>query len=113
MVQYSAGVDETFAALADPTRRSILERLGQGSASISDLAESFEMTLTGIRKHVRVLEDAALVTTVKSGRVRTCSLAPRDISREAAWIARYQEMVESRLDRLGQFVENRKGTDHG
>jgi len=113
MVQYSAGVDLTFAALADPTRRRILERLGRGNASISDLAAGFEMTLTGVRKHVRVLEDAALVTTVKSGRVRNCTLGPRDLEREAAWIERYREMLEARLDRLGQFVEHRKGTDHG
>ena len=112
MVQYSPGVDRAFAALADPTRRRIVERLGRGDASISDLAASFEMTLTGLRKHVRVLEDARLVTTVKSGRVRTCTLGPRGMDREAAWIARYQEMLEARLDRLGQFVENRKGTDH-
>ena len=108
-------IDSVFAAVADPTRRRILERLGRGDASISDLAESFDMTLTGLRKHVRVLEDARLVTTAKVGRVRTCMLGPRRLDREAAWIARYQEMLEARMDRLGEFLEgtkNPKGARH-
>jgi DNA-binding transcriptional ArsR family regulator len=104
MVQYSPRLDTTFAALSDGTRRGILERLGRGSASISDLAESFGMTLTGIKKHVRVLEEAKLVTSEKVGRVRTCSLGPRRLEDEQAWIAKYQQMVEDRLDRLGDFL---------
>jgi DNA-binding transcriptional ArsR family regulator len=115
MVQYTSDLDSAFAAVADPTRRRILERLGRGDASISDLAADFEMTLTGLRKHVQVLEGARLVTTRKSGRVRTCTLGPRRLEREAAWIARYQAMLEARMDRLGAFLEgttNSKGARH-
>lgn len=104
MVQYSTRLDSAFAALSDPTRRGILERLGRGGASISDLAESFGMTLTGIKKHVRVLEDAQLVTTAKAGRVRTCSLGPRRLEDEQAWIAKYQRMLEERYDHLERFL---------
>jgi DNA-binding transcriptional ArsR family regulator len=104
MVQYSTPLDTTFAALSDPTRRGILEQLGRQSASISDLAGSFGMTLTGMRKHVRLLEDAKLVTTVKVGRVRSCSLGPRRLEGEQAWIADYQQMVEARFDRLDEFL---------
>lgn len=109
MVQYSDGLDETFGALADRTRRSILERLGDGEASISELADQFGMTLTGVKKHVRVLEDAGLVTTEKVGRVRRCRLGLRRLQEETAWIARYQEMLEARLDRLGEFLERTEG----
>jgi DNA-binding transcriptional ArsR family regulator len=109
MVQYFDGLDETFGALADPTRRGVLERLGVQEASISELAEQFDMTLTGMKKHVRVLEDAGLVTTEKVGRVRRCRLGPRRLQDETAWIARYQEMLEARLDRLGEFLERDRG----
>jgi DNA-binding transcriptional ArsR family regulator len=105
MVQYSpAPLDTTFAALSDGTRRGILERLGRERASISHLAEAFGMTLTGIKKHVRILEDAKLVTTEKVGRVRTCSLGPRRLEDEQAWIAKYQQMLEGRFDRLDEFL---------
>ena len=104
MVQYPRDLDSSFAALSDPTRRGILERLGRGSASVSDLAETFGMTLTGIKKHVRVLEDARLVTTAKAGRVRTCSLGPRQLEDEQAWIAKYQRMLEERFDHLERFL---------
>ena len=104
MVQYSPSLDSAFAALSDPTRRGILEQLGRGSASISDLAASFGMTLTGIKKHVRVLEDAKLVTTAKAGRVRTCSLGPRRLEDEQAWIGKYQRMLQDRYDRLAEFL---------
>jgi DNA-binding transcriptional ArsR family regulator len=104
MVQYSTRLDTTFAALSDRTRRGILERLGRGSASISDLAESFGMTLTGMKKHVRVLEEARLVTTEKVGRVRTCSLTPHRLEVEQAWIAKYRQMVEDRYDHLDRFL---------
>ena len=109
MVQYPSDLDAVFAAVADPTRRGILERLGQREASITDLAEAFDMTLTGMKKHVRVLEDAGLVQTQKIGRVRTCSLGQRRLTAEAAWIAKYQQMVEDRLDSLGAFLERTKG----
>ena len=110
MVQYSPRLDTAFAALADPTRRGILERLGQNDVSISELAEIFDMTLTGIRKHVQVLEEAKLVTTKKIGRVRTCSLGPRRLDDETEWIGMYQRMLDARLDRLGAFLERTKGT---
>jgi DNA-binding transcriptional ArsR family regulator len=105
MVQYQANLDAAFAALADPTRRGILERLGQGDTSISELAGDFAMTLTGIKKHVSILEDARLVTTEKQGRVRTCRLGPRRLAEEAAWITTYRRMLEERLDHLGAFLE--------
>jgi DNA-binding transcriptional ArsR family regulator len=104
MVQYTDSLDTAFAALSDPTRRGILKRLGRGQASISDLAESFGMTLTGIKKHVRVLEEARMVTTAKAGRVRTCSLGPRRLEQEQAWIANYQRMLEARYDRLDELL---------
>jgi DNA-binding transcriptional ArsR family regulator len=109
MVQCSGLLDKAFAAVSDPTRRGILERLGRGDASISDLAASFEMTLTGIKKHVGVLEGAGLVTTEKIGRVRTCRLGPRRLEDEAQWIGQYQKMLEARLNRLGEFLERTKG----
>jgi DNA-binding transcriptional ArsR family regulator len=104
MVQYAGQLDTTFAALSDGTRRGILERLGRERASISDLAASFGMTLTGIKKHVRILEEAELVTTEKVGRVRTCGLGPRRLEDEQAWIANYQHMLEARYDRLDEFL---------
>jgi len=108
MVHYSR-LDDGFAALADPTRRGILERLGRRDASISDLASGFRMTLTGLKKHVGVLEAAGLVTTVKVGRVRRCRLGPRHLSGETAWITQYHRMLEARMDRLGAFLERTKG----
>jgi DNA-binding transcriptional ArsR family regulator len=109
MVQCSPLLDTAFAALSVQTRRGILERLARGDASISDLAVDFEMTLTGIKKHVQILEEAGLVTTEKRGRVRHCRLGPRRLEDETAWIARYQRMLEARLDRLGRFLERSKG----
>jgi DNA-binding transcriptional ArsR family regulator len=111
MVQYLLRLDSAFAALSDPTRRGILERLGAGDASVSDLAASFDMTLTGVKKHVRVLERAGLVTTKKVGRVRHCRLGPRRLDAETAWIANYQQMLEERLDSLGEFLERTKGSE--
>ena len=109
MVQYSSDLDAVFAAVSDPTRRGILERLGRREASITELAEAFDMTLTGMKKHVRVLEDAGLVRTQKVGRVRTCTLGQKRLTAEADWIARYQQMVEARLDSLEEFLERTKG----
>jgi DNA-binding transcriptional ArsR family regulator len=109
MVQYSKRLDHSFAALSDPTRRGILERLGRKDAAISELAEEFDMTLTGIKKHVRVLEKAGLVTTQKIGRVRRCTLGPRRLDDETAWIEDYRRMLEDRLNRLGEFLERTKG----
>lgn len=110
MVQYMA-LDLTFAAVADSTRRGVLERLGRGDASITELADAFDMTLTGMKKHVRVLEDARLLTTEKVGRVRVCRLGSRRLTTEAAWIAKYEQMVNARLDRLETFLERTKGDD--
>ena len=101
MVQYSTPVDRAFAALADPTRRAVLERLGSGSATISELAEPFGMSLTGMKKHIRLLEEAQLVTTEKVGRVRRCMLAPYAFEGISTWL--------QRLDRFAQVVERTKG----
>jgi DNA-binding transcriptional ArsR family regulator len=109
MVQCSDGLDDSFRALSDRTRRGILERLGTHEASITELAEHFGMTLTGMKKHVHVLEEAGLVSTEKVGRVRMCRIGPRRLDDETAWITRYQEMLEARLDRLGEFLERTKG----
>jgi DNA-binding transcriptional ArsR family regulator len=108
MVQYQPQLDRTFAALADPTRRQILEQLGRGSATISELAEPFEMSLTGMKKHVRVLEDAELVRTEKIGRARRCRLGPRQLEDVTEWIDAYRRTLEERFDRLGELLENRK-----
>ena len=109
MVQYSPRLDHTFAALSDPTRRGVLELLGRGDASISELASRFDITLTGMKKHIQILERSGLVETEKVGRVRTCSLGSRRLDDEAAWIEKYREMLESRLDRLEAFLEKTKG----
>jgi DNA-binding transcriptional ArsR family regulator len=105
MVQYSSSLDSAFAALADPTRRGILEWLGRRDATITELAEEFGMTLTGVKKHVAVLEGARLLATEKVGRVRTCRLGPRRLDREAAWIDRHMEQMEERFNRLEAFLE--------
>jgi DNA-binding transcriptional ArsR family regulator len=109
MVQYKAQLDTTFSAIADPIRRGILERLAQGDASISELAGDFEMTLTGVKKHVRVLEGASLVTTEKLGRVRNCRLGPNRLEGESEWMDRYRRMLDGRLDRLEAFLERTRG----
>jgi DNA-binding transcriptional ArsR family regulator len=109
MVQYqSAPLDTSFAALADATRRGVLEQLGRRDASISDLAEKFHMTLTGMKKHVGVLEQAGLVTTEKVGRVRTCKLGLARLEEETAWIDRYRQLWVSRFDELDNIVEELK-----
>jgi DNA-binding transcriptional ArsR family regulator len=106
MVHFAAPpLDLTFAALADPTRRGILERLGDADASITDLAGRFDMTLTGMKKHVIVLEEAGLVRTAKVGRVRTCTLGPRHLDAEAAWIERHRQHWHDRFDALDRLVE--------
>jgi len=109
MVQfYRARLDASFAALSDTTRRGVLEQLGRSDASITDLALKFEMTLTGMKKHVGVLERAGLVTTAKVGRVRTCRLGPRRLDEETAWIERYRQLWASRLDELDRVVAELK-----
>jgi DNA-binding transcriptional ArsR family regulator len=109
MVQYShARLDTSFAALSDATRRGVLEQLGRADASVTELAEKFHMTLTGMKKHVGVLEQAGLVTTQKVGRVRTCKLGPRRLEEEAAWLEEYRQLWASRFDELDRVVEELK-----
>jgi DNA-binding transcriptional ArsR family regulator len=109
MVQYSqARFDASFAALSDATRRGVLEQLGRSEASITELAEKFHMTLTGMKKHVGVLEQAGLVTTEKIGRVRTCRLGLRRLEEEAAWIESYRQLWAARFDRLDGVIEELK-----
>jgi DNA-binding transcriptional ArsR family regulator len=109
MVQYTvARLDASFAALSDATRRGVLEQLGRAEASITDLAEKFHMTLTGMKKHVGVLERAGLVTTEKVGRVRTCKLGLRGLEAEAAWIENHQQLWDARFDELDKVVEELK-----
>jgi DNA-binding transcriptional ArsR family regulator len=109
MVQFQGTrLDTSFAALSDATRRGILERLGRADASVTDLAEKFHMTLTGMKKHVGVLERAGFVTTEKVGRVRTCKLGRRGLEKEAAWIEMYRQLWEARFDELDKVVEELK-----
>jgi DNA-binding transcriptional ArsR family regulator len=101
-------IDASFAALSDATRRGVLERLGRADASITELAESFHMTLTGMKKHVHVLERAGLVATEKVGRVRTCRLGPRRLAEETAWIEAYRQLWAARFEELDEIVEELK-----
>jgi DNA-binding transcriptional ArsR family regulator len=115
MVQYIARLDASFAALSDTTRRGVLEQLGHADASITDLAEKFRMTLTGMKKHVGVLERAGLVITEKVGRVRTCRLGLRRLEEETKWIEKYRQLWDARFDELDKVVEalKRKERVHG
>jgi DNA-binding transcriptional ArsR family regulator len=114
MVQYTwSGFDASFAALSDATRRGVLEQLGRADASITDLAGKFNMTLTGMKKHVGVLEQAGFVTTEKVGRVRTCRLGLRRLEEEAAWLERYRQLWDARFDELDEVVEQLKRKEKG
>src|SRR5262244_3354635 len=109
MVQYAYdSLDASFAALSDATRRGVLEQLGRSDASITELADKFQMTLTGMKKHVGVLEQAGLVATEKIGRVRTCKLGPRRLEEETAWIESHRQLWAARFDELGKVVEELK-----
>jgi DNA-binding transcriptional ArsR family regulator len=109
MVQYSnAALDVSFAVLSDATRRGVLEQLGREEASITELAARFRMTLTGMKKHVGVLEEAGLVVTEKVGRVRTCRIGARRLDEAAAWIERYQQLWDARFDGLDQVIDELK-----
>ena len=109
MVQYTtARLDASFSALSDATRRGVLEQLGRSDASITDLAQKFRMTLTGMKKHIGVLEQAGLVTTKKIGRVRTCRLGLRGLEDEALWIERHRQLWSARFDALDEVVEELK-----
>jgi DNA-binding transcriptional ArsR family regulator len=116
MVQFSPSrLDASFAALSDATRRGVLEQLGRADASISELAERFDMTLTGMKKHVGVLEKAGLVATAKVGRVRTCRLGPRKLAEETAWLEAYRRLWAERFDALDAVVAElqQKEETHG
>jgi len=105
MVQYeNPSLDRSFAALSDATRRGIIDQLGQADASITSLADKFQMTLTGMKKHVDVLERAGLVVTQKVGRVRTCKLGKRDLRDEADWIEAHRKLFEARFDALDEII---------
>jgi DNA-binding transcriptional ArsR family regulator len=109
MVQYAkARLDASFSAISDATRRGVLEQLARADASITDLAEKFHMTLTGMKKHVSVLEEAGLVATEKVGRVRTCKLGPRRLEDETAWLESYRKLWDARFDELDEVVEELK-----
>ena len=108
MVQFQPSVDAAFAALSDPTRRGVLEQLRRTDASITELADKFHMTLTGMKKHVGVLEQAGLVMTEKVGRVRTCRLGDRGLEEEAAWLARHRRLWAARFDDLDKVVDELK-----
>jgi DNA-binding transcriptional ArsR family regulator len=115
MAQYSSRLDRSFAALSDATRRGVIEQLWRGDASISELADRFQMTLTGMKKHVGVLEHAGLVTTEKVGRVRTCRLGRGALDEEWAWLERYRRVWTARFDALDKVVDElkRKESDGG
>jgi DNA-binding transcriptional ArsR family regulator len=109
VVQFrQARLNDAFAALSDPTRRGVLEQLARSDASITDLAETFHMTLTGMKKHVGILEEAGLVITEKVGRVRTCRLGPRRLEEETEWLERYRQLWDARFDALDKVVEELK-----
>jgi DNA-binding transcriptional ArsR family regulator len=108
MVQYQPALDRSFTALSDPTRRAILLRLGRKEASISELSEGFDMTLTGLKKHVQILEEAGLVATKKVGRVRHCRLGAKKLEDVTKWMSLYRDMLEERLDHLEAFLESTK-----
>ena len=107
-MQHNGTLDRTFFALADPTRRSILERLARGPATISELAEPFGLTLNGLKKHVGILENVDLVVTRKVGRARECRLGPAQLENATGWIDAYRQVWERRLDRFGTYVEERR-----
>jgi DNA-binding transcriptional ArsR family regulator len=109
MVQYFSTLDDTFNALADPNRRAILERLGRGSATISELAEPTGMSLTGLRKHVRILEEAELVSSEKRGRARHCRLGPKRLEDAGQWIEDYRHGWEERFERLEEIIDRKRG----
>ena len=109
MVKYSATIDRTLTAIADPTRRDILDRLARGPASITELAQPYDISLPGLMKHVRILEEALLVETKKNGRTRECRLGPANLHDVDEWVERYRKRWEGRLDRMESYLARRKG----
>ena len=108
---HTHSLDQTFAALADPSRRGVLERLGRSDATITELATAFGMTLTGMKKHIGVLERAGLVATEKEGRTRTCRLGPARLDAESAWLGRYRAVWSARFDALDDVLADLKRHD--
>lgn len=107
MVQYTnANLDTSFAALSDVTRRGVLEQLGRAEASVTELAEKFDMTLTGMKKHIGVLEKAGLVATRKVGRVRTCRVGPQRLEEAMAWLEKYRQLWTARFEELDRVIED-------
>ncbi len=107
MVQYTnANLDTSFAALSDVTRRGVLEQLGRAEASVTELAEKFDMTLTGMKKHIGVLERAGLVATRKVGRVRTCRVGPQRLEEAMAWLEKYRQLWTARFEELDRVIED-------
>jgi DNA-binding transcriptional ArsR family regulator len=113
MVQYKRNLDASFGALADPTRRGVLEQLTRADATITELAGKFHMSLTGMKKHVGILEKAGLVTSAKVGRVRTCTLGARCFADEAAWLERFRQKWAARFEALDGIVEELKRKEAG
>ena len=111
VVGHDERADAIFHALADATRRGVLDQLARGDASISDLADRFAMTLTGMKKHVGVLEQAGLVTTEKVGRVRTCRIGPGRLDKAMQWIARYRQVWDARFDALDEVLDELKQSE--
>lgn len=109
MFRQDAVLDLAFQALADPSRRAMVDRLAQGPASVSELAKPLAMSLPAVMQHLAVLEASGLVKSRKVGRVRTCSIEPQALSRAEHWIAERRALWERRLDRLGQFLDETKG----
>jgi DNA-binding transcriptional ArsR family regulator len=109
--KYRQHLDATFAALADPTRRAILATLTQGQASVSDLAKPYRMSLPAVMKHLRVLEQAGLVSQEKTGRVRRCRLAGESLRQAADWLARYRVFWETQLDSLDRYLTQQQTTE--
>ena len=108
MVKYAATIDRSLAAIADPTRRDILERLGRGPATITELAKPYDISLPGLLKHVRILEEAQLVETKKNGRTRECRLGQARLDDVDAWVDRYRKRWEGRLDRMEAYLARKK-----
>ncbi|HEU0029178.1 MAG TPA: metalloregulator ArsR/SmtB family transcription factor [Kofleriaceae bacterium] len=108
MLDHSAALDGIFHALADPSRRAMVDRLTRAPASVSDLAGPLDMTLAAVLQHLKVLEDSGLVRSEKVGRVRTCRLEPRALASAEQWFTKRRELWESRLDRLGDLLAERK-----
>jgi DNA-binding transcriptional ArsR family regulator len=111
MLNHSDALDRMFHALADPTRRRVMEQLSRGSASVSELAKPLEMSLPSVLQHLQILEESGLIRSEKKGRVRTCRIEPKALARAEHWIARQREIWERRLDRLGAYLAEQEAKE--